>query len=1217
MNMTLHHYLLKASIKSLLLISLSLTSTNAFAQVNATIEVGDGVINTYTTQTFNQSVFTRINFDGQFASPPNVFTMTPEFPGADDPCTVRIRNISTTGFDATCLEPLSSDRNSPDIPFEYIAVQNGGVTVPSSDGLSSTRFVSSCQFVTAQQGRGINASFFDFNFNTTFNSPPAVIAQVQSTINTVQGSATTPGGEPAFIDVAVENVTTTDVDIAIELGETSTNNLSNGEIICVLAVERTVDNGAAACTSLDFSSLGGPATPVTFQALTSGAIIQGHDNMPCDSVSFANNCGFTSPPTVLAKQNTRNGPDGGFLRRCDTSTGAATFIYDEDQVRDPERSHTGSEAISIFAFSQLFTTPVTLNSAQVSLLKRSALFKWQTSTETFHLGFNLWGETNDGWVQLNSRLIAGRGTDSDETKYYSRAVRLTRQQANEISNFGISSVDSNGYEEFYGPFKDGEIYGEEANNEPVDWTQTRNTFEQSMRERGFVKVNNRWRRLSKSSQARLKNKQLGVNRSQFEIEVQATGIHSIKAGELLALNPRWNRQPLRNIALTLNGKPLPRHIISQNRRLDADDQIVFNAIAPQGDDTPFIENYVYRLSIDRNNVVQANTFNGQSSEESSPTTEALLEQKVTSRKLHSATLTNGDPWHDARLLSIGNVASVEYTVDFDYPINSERGGQIDISLFGGLDFPGAEDDHHIEIYLNEKKLTESRFDGVVEQRLILDIEPGLLTQTGNVVRISATGDTGFFADVVLVDEITVGAFSELSSLASLEGSVKKRQILDFADVNNASSYQADGQSSNSQVFAYTSNGLLSYINTENNDDKTTFTRLPFEASENNPTQLRYTISTPENWPSPSAIRLVTGQDLHSQESNYLIIAHPSFIGDSLNEFVEFKTKLGYNVRVIDWLELVETYGYGNNSPAALDNFLNAANQLYRTDNVLIVGGHTFDYFGISDSNIVNFIPSHYKPVSIFAYTATDNPYADLDGDNIPEIAIGRWPVRSVSDLQTIIKKTKDWHQNRENDQYQSAYLVAQATDGQNLDFTEQLNIRVRNPLSQLENIDSTSMISLDNLPDDVDNAIAFTRASLAEQINNGTDLISFSGHGSPTAWGFQNIVNTSFIQGLENQGEPVLVMPLACFITHYESVSTNTLAHQWLFAGDIGAAAIHGASVLGEYRDNGLFAERYLRHSKSVNTIGEAILNAKKELGVTSETLHNWALLGDPTLPIK
>ena len=105
----------------------------------------------------------------------------------------------------------------------------------------------------------------------------------------------------------------------------------------------------------------------------------------------------------------------------------------------------------------------------------------------------------------------------------------------------------------------------------------------------------------------------------------------------------------------------------------------------------------------------------------------------------------------------------------------------------------------------------------------------------------------------------------------------------------------------------------------------------------------------------------------------------------------------------------------------MDNFLDAANNLYSTENILIVGGHTFDYFGITNENIVNFIPSHYERVSVFEYTATDNPYADLDGDNIPEVAIGRWPVRSVEELQTIINKTKTWHDNREENPFMDGF----------------------------------------------------------------------------------------------------------------------------------------------------------------------------------------------------
>jgi len=59
-------------------------------------------------------------------------------------------------------------------------------------------------------------------------------------------------------------------------------------------------------------------------------------------------------------------------------------------------------------------------------------------------------------------------------------------------------------------------------------------------------------------------------------------------------------------------------------------------------------------------------------------TTALLEKTVTSRKLHSAGLTTGDPWYDTRLLSVGNVASTEYFVDFDQPVNVDQAGKLDV-----------------------------------------------------------------------------------------------------------------------------------------------------------------------------------------------------------------------------------------------------------------------------------------------------------------------------------------------------------------------------------------------------------------------------------------------------------------------------------------------------------------------------------------------------------
>ena len=339
-------------------------------------------------------------------------------------------------------------------------------------------------------------------------------------------------------------------------------------------------------------------------------MVTGHDDGACVSVPFENGC-FDSSPIVLAKQTTSNDTaDGGWLRRCSVSDTAATFIYDEDRVQDTERSHTTAEAISVFAFGDGEVTPVTISSAKVSRVGRRAIFTWETAAETFNLGFNLWGETSEGWVQLNNRLITGASTDSGETRSYRQTRRLSRQERREITQYGISSVDNTGYEEFYGPFSEGQAYGEEANNEPVDWTTTRNAFEESMRERGFTRVNNRWRRLSESAESFIEQRNLGIDRTVFDINVESTGIHSISGAELIALNPSWNRIRLNRIALTLNGDAVPRHIVSSNRRLNASDRIIFNVRDVVGDDTPFLENYTYRLAIDGSKSVDATLYDG-------------------------------------------------------------------------------------------------------------------------------------------------------------------------------------------------------------------------------------------------------------------------------------------------------------------------------------------------------------------------------------------------------------------------------------------------------------------------------------------------------------------------------------------------------------------------------------------------------------------------------
>src|SRR5262249_50272186 len=64
-------------------------------------------------------------------------------------------------------------------------------------------------------------------------------------------------------------------------------------------------------------------------------------------------------------------------------------------------------------------------------------------------------------------------------------------------------------------------------------------------------------------------------------------------------------------------------------------------------------------------------------------------------------------------------------------------------------------------------------------------------------------------------------------------------------------------------------------------------------------------------------------------------------------------------------------------------------------------------------------PTFYVPSKVTRYwgdpadIASDNPYADLDGDGIPELAIGRLTARTPAELQVMLNKILAYEDSRD------------------------------------------------------------------------------------------------------------------------------------------------------------------------------------------------------------
>ena len=281
--------------------------------------------------TFATPGATPVLFSEVFSTPPLVFAL-PSSEGGD-PSTLRITDVTTAGFNVKQVEPEPNDGPHVAMTVPYLAIEAGDHRLP--DGSELRAFVVSTTAFQANPSAG--SSWETVSFAPVSPGVPAVLASIQSEVNetgTPPSSASVP-----FLEVAIRNVSNSDLDLALERAEALSGTINAAENIAVLVI----DDGA-------FATLTDPSgTTVTLQSLVTPANVRGWDN-GCFTNSYA--VPFTTTPLAVASANTRAGNNGGWLRSCSGTASQLGLRVDED-LGDGERAHIG-ESAGIFAASAPF-----------------------------------------------------------------------------------------------------------------------------------------------------------------------------------------------------------------------------------------------------------------------------------------------------------------------------------------------------------------------------------------------------------------------------------------------------------------------------------------------------------------------------------------------------------------------------------------------------------------------------------------------------------------------------------------------------------------------------------------------------------------------------------------------------------------------------------------------------------------------------------------------
>ncbi len=893
--------------------------------------------------------------------------------------------------------------------------------------------------------------------------------------------------------------------------------------------------------------------------------------------TYANSLPFTARPIL-----TRGNPDEIVTFSYQYGYGKVVYSsipldYYLDSNYPPGFSYVYAPNVIAHA-CEMAVLPVTVAHFESAQQRDETVFRWTTTTEAGNVGFNLYAETEAGRQQLNERLIVSHAVSTTTPQRYEYRVKGTPG-----ARFWLEDVDFQGNTRLHGPFALGESEGTAIEPDPIDWRQVGATHAQAAAERQTA--------LIAQNRAGLDSAESSLNGSSggsIRLLVNQTGMYRVRFEDLVpyGLNPAG--VPARRIALLNSGEPVP--IFLRGNLFGPGSYFEFYG---QAADSLYTDVNVYQLVSDPARALRIG-IDQTPIPAAEPQPFYIHTETFERENGYSFIAPGGDPWYDTLLMAYGSTFSQDFPFEIDNLAADGPAPILNVDLWGLTEWE-QNPDHHVQVVLNGVLLADDSFDALSVHQVTLSLPPGLLQNGTNTLTLRVPFDLGVGWDMIYLNKFSV------------------THARDFVAQENRLAFQAGGEvmrvagltSRNGAVYRLNEAGIqrLRYVEVSNTGGGTWACRFAGSAD-----RATYLVTADNSYLTPTYAAGQPYEDITSGSADYLIVSHPDFL-NGLLPLVQFHTQRGLSVKVVNVEDIYAQFSAGNFDPQAIKTYLKHAITQMGVEYILLVGGDTYDYRDYLGLGSISFIPSLYGRTEPYVDFAPLDPlYADADSNQLPDVAIGRFPVRNSAELATLIGKTLAY---ADKDYAGTAILAADANEGDisYTGFGEEV-------AAQLGPNWSVTRAYLDDL------GLAGARAALLDALNAGAAVTSFMGHSGPSSWTFAGLFTAGDAAGLTNAGRPTVVMQWGCWNTYYVDPYNNTLAHQFLLAGDRGAAAVLGATTITNTRSDQALGLRALpRITTPGATLGQALQAAKVDLALTQaglrDVLLGWTLLGDPALIVQ
>jgi len=673
-----------------------------------------------------------------------------------------------------------------------------------------------------------------------------------------------------------------------------------------------------------------------------------------------------------------------------------------------------------------------------------------------------------------------------------------------------------------------------------------------------------------------------ASRPAVKLFVKEEGWYRVTQPELVAAGLSSRANP-RHLQLFAEGREQPIRVIGgKDGKFGPRDAIEFYGV---GLDTPSTDTRVYWLVEGfkpGKRVESSHSQGGRIVSSSFPYT-----VEVKDRWIYLPAIKNGEEENFFGAVVYG--AGVDQLLEVKHlDLATSEDALLEVELQGATN-----SSHRVKVLLNKEEVGEAVFEGQSRGLFQVEVPQSLLLEGDNLVTlIPQSGEM----DVSLVDNIRLTYWHT------------------YRADDNGLRFTAQGGEQRS-IEGFGNLGIRVFDITEPTEVIEVLGRVQFRegsyaVSFGVPGSGQRTLLalTEERVKTPEGITPNQPSSWHQSKDGYdlVMISHRDFL-ESLQPLRKLRESKGLKVALIDVEDLYDEFSFGNKSSKAIKDFLASAKANWRRAPrfVLLVGDASFDpknYFGLGD---LDFVPTKLIDTQ-YLETASDDWFVDLNGDALPEMAVGRIPVQTPEEATVVVSKIIGYEKSSNK---KEALLVADRVDNSD-DFN------FEGASEEIWGLLPSSLV-VRKIYRGQFSSDSQAKGELLRGINQGPLLVNFIGHGSIEIWR-GNIFTSEDAEGLINGMRLPFFVNMTCLNGYFQDPYSETLGEALIKAKGGGAIAVWTSSGLTEPDKQAVMNKELIKllFGRDPITLGEATARAKASVS-DQDIRKTWILFGDPSTKLK